>query len=192
MHTLSSSFVLGYHGCDREIAERVVLGEQFTPSTNEYDWLGHGIYFWEANPSRGLEFAEELSRRPRAASRIKRPAVVGAIIDLGLCLDLTTGAGLAQLKIAYEALAAIARAASSKVIPANRGLRRSLDCAVVNVAREINAEQGVKIDTVKAAFIEGPPIYPEASFHEKTHIQVCVCNTDCIIGVFRVAEGSLR
>jgi hypothetical protein len=29
------------------------------PSDNPYDWLGTGIYFWEANPLRALQFAQE-------------------------------------------------------------------------------------------------------------------------------------
>jgi hypothetical protein len=37
----------------------LLAGTAFKPSNNDYDWLGPGIYFWEANPLRGLEFAEE-------------------------------------------------------------------------------------------------------------------------------------
>lgn len=54
MHALSASFILGYHGCDEAVAEKVLAGEDFKPSDNDYDWLGSGIYFWEANPQRGL------------------------------------------------------------------------------------------------------------------------------------------
>ena len=36
-------------------AERLLAGEPFQKSINDYDWLGHGIYFWEANPLCGLE-----------------------------------------------------------------------------------------------------------------------------------------
>lgn len=191
MHKLSTSFILGYHGCDRKIADRVLQGEQFVPSTNEYDWLGHGIYFWEANPKRGFEFARELARRPRGASQVANPAVVGAIIDLGLCLDLTTAAGLAQVQIAYEAVSTVGAASSSGKMPENDGLKKNLDCAVVNMARELNLRIGISIDSVKAAFIEGKQIYPNATFYEKTHIQICVCNPECIKGVFRVPESSL-
>jgi hypothetical protein len=42
MHSLSTSFVLGYHGCDRETGERLLLNEPFRPSENTYDWLGKG------------------------------------------------------------------------------------------------------------------------------------------------------
>jgi hypothetical protein len=195
VHTLSASFVLAYHGCDRNVAERVLDGERFVPSTNDYDWLGHGIYFWEANPKRGLEYAQELAVRKRGASRVVTPAVVGAIVDMGLCLDLTTRAGLEQVRLAYHVLAAVAARSSSGNMPANNkdGLRRNLDCAVINTIHAINRQNGSPaIDTVKGAFIEGEPIYPAASFHEKTHIQVCVCNPDCIKGIFRVSGGALN
>ena len=54
MHRLSTAFVLGYHGCDQSIADRLLAGGAFRKSRNDYDWLGHGIYFWEANPLRGV------------------------------------------------------------------------------------------------------------------------------------------
>jgi hypothetical protein len=195
VHSLSASFVLAYHGCDRAIAEDVLGGASFVPSSNAYDWLGHGIYFWEANPKRGLDCARELTSRRRDASKVKNPAVVGAIIDLRLCVGLTTASGLEQVRLAYLALAAVAARSSSGRLPKNNrdGLRRDLDCAVINTLHEINRQNGSPaIDTVKGVFIEGDPIYPAASFHEKTHIQLCVRNPDCIKGVFRVSESALR
>lgn len=64
MLRLNSSFVLGYHGCDADVAEKLLKKEKFRPSQNLYDWLGHGIYFWEANPQRAMLFAREAMRRP--------------------------------------------------------------------------------------------------------------------------------
>jgi hypothetical protein len=194
VHTLSASFVLAYHGCDRDVAEHVLGGEQFIPSTNDYDWLGRGIYFWEANPKRGFEYAKELATRKRSRSIVINPAVVGAIVDLGLCLDLTTASGLERVRLAYQVLAAVAGRSSSGHIPKNNkdGLRRNLDCAVINTLHDINRENGFPaIDSVKGAFIEGDPIYPSASFHEKTHIQICVHNPACIKGIFRVSDSAL-
>lgn len=101
--------MLGYHGCDADTAEQLIGGEEFRPSKNEYDWLGHGVYFWEANPDRGLEFATEA--KDRDASLIDTPAVVGAVIDLGLCLDLTTSAGIQQVQATYPDVVRIAEEA---------------------------------------------------------------------------------
>ena len=42
------ALIYGFHDCDRDVADRVLAGpEGLLPSENEYDWLGHGIYFWE-------------------------------------------------------------------------------------------------------------------------------------------------
>ena len=46
-------------------------------------------------------------------------------------------------------------------------------------------------NSVKGVFVEGDPIYETAGFYEKTHIQICVRNADCIKGVFRVTDKFL-
>ena len=57
-----------------------------SPSQNDYDWLGGGIYFWEYGPERALDWAREVSKR--YPKRIRQPAVLGAIIHSGVCFDL--------------------------------------------------------------------------------------------------------
>jgi len=192
VHTLSSSFVLGYHGCDATAAESLLAGDPFEPSDNNYDWLGPGIYLWEANPRRGLDYAKELLARTKG-SKIKKPAVVGAVIELRRCLDLTTLAGIEQVRIAHAELMKLINASGLEP-PKNQpdGLRRNLDCAVIRHLHEIRKSQGQPaIDNVKGVFVEGAPIYETAGFHEKTHIQICACNPECIKGVFRVANSFL-
>jgi hypothetical protein len=136
LHELTTSFVLGYHGCDRAVAEALIAGDAFRYETNEWDWLGSGVYFWESNPLRGIEYAYELKANPRKAkSSVNNPAVVGAVIDLGLCLDLTSSMGIRALKTSYENFVTCCEA-EGRAIPANKGgpdrLMRNLDCAVIN------------------------------------------------------------
>jgi hypothetical protein len=191
LHRLSASFVLGYHGCDATIAEGLLKNQAFSPSHNDYDWLGEGVYFWEANPLRGLEFASESMKRKD--SKIKRPTVVGAVIDLGYCLDLTTSRGLQQVRSAYEELKSVFDAAN-RPLPRNQadGLRHNLDCAVINYLHRLEAEHGNQpFDTVKGTFIEAPDLYPGSGFGSKNHIQIAVRNLDCIKGVFRVPKAHL-
>ena len=58
MYTTKTGLILGFHGCDESIVDNILLGkEDLKQSDNTYDWLGHGIYFWENSPSRALEFA---------------------------------------------------------------------------------------------------------------------------------------
>jgi hypothetical protein len=174
------------------VGERVLKGEPLRQSNNDYDWLGPGVYFWEANPLRGLAFAAETMNR--AGSRIKRPFVIGAIISLGLCLDLTTTAGIEQVRDAYTSLVDVAAVLQSE-LPINppSTLLRPLDNRVIQMLHKIRRDRiQTPIDTVKGIFVEGEPIYAGSGFHEKTHVQIAVCNPDCIKGVFRVPASQLR
>jgi hypothetical protein len=192
LHRLSSSFILGYHGCDLGVGERLLDGSAFKLSNNDYDWLGPGIYFWEANPQRGIEFAKEASRR--GAASISKPFVIGAVIELGLCLDLTTSNGLEWVRIAYDSLVDVSRAAVlSLPLNSKDQLRRNLDCAVIRRLHTIlEAQKLPRVDTLKGVFTEGQPVYPDAGFREKTHIQIAVRNPRCIKGVFRLPSDQLR
>jgi hypothetical protein len=191
LHNLSASFILGYHGCDADVAEDLLRNVPFLPSENDYDWLGSGIYFWEANPLRGLEFAAEASqRKPKL---IASPTVIGAVIDLGYCLDLTTSRGLHWARAAFTRLEALSNLAGLP-LPQNQpdGLRNNLDCAVLNFLHSVQAEEGKQpFDTVKGVFIEKPPLYAGSAFGVKNHIQIAVRNPDCIKGVFRVPGSHL-
>jgi hypothetical protein len=192
LHQLATTFVLGYHGCDQNVGERILRGEAFRPSDNEYDWLGPGIYFWESNPLRGLAFAREAMHR--RGSKVRRPFVVGAVISMGWCLDLTTTAGIEQLRSIHKTLIELVDSQQFQ-IPRNPStpLLRPLDRAVIQLLHKVRRDRReVAIDTVKGIFIEGDPIYEGSGFHEKTHIQIAVCNPECIRGVFRVPEGELQ
>lgn len=183
--------MLGYHGCEQEIAERLLRNESFVPSANEYDWLGSGVYFWEANPDRALEWAQVLCRRKTLADGISRTAaVVGAVIDPGVSLDLVSSSGISVVEQAYHGLQAVLMA-SGTASPENSGgddlLARYLDCAVINFIHESRAERDeVPFDTIRGIFTEGRRIYPTSGFRLKTHIQICVRNQASIKGIFRV------
>lgn len=75
------------------------------PSVNEYDWLGNGHYFWEGSPHRAWEWAQSVhKRRPNV---VRKPFVLGAVIDLGNCFNLTDSAAVRELRTAYDTLVAL-------------------------------------------------------------------------------------
>lgn len=98
--------VIGFHSCDREIGLRILNGRDWLrPSNNSWDWLGDGVYFWEENPGRALEYAQESAQRKQFnLVRISTPFVLGAVIDLGHCLNLVERESLQILSEAYESL----------------------------------------------------------------------------------------
>ncbi|TYO98344.1 hypothetical protein EDC39_107145 [Geothermobacter ehrlichii] len=194
MYSTYPSFVLGFHGCDKALAEKIFAGEErLQPSENEYDWLGNGVYFWEQNPRRALEYAQHLKKHPhKGKGKIEEPAVIGAVIDLGYCFNLVDSESLLILRKGYELLVAT-QEKSGFPIPENKPigeerdlLLRPLDCAVNEAVHEFRKETGMpEYDTVRGAFWEGPELYPNAGFKEKNHIQICVRNLNCIKGYFR-------
>lgn len=194
MYARRPSFVFGFHGLDRTVGLDILNGKTaFRHSNNSYDWLGHGIYFWENSLERARQYAEEDSRRKR--SPIRDPFVLGAVIDLGECLDLLDQEYLDLVRVAYLRLREVLEA-TGQVLPTNRGFsgddfdfkRRELDCAVVRYTHQLAAEQGRRFDTVRAAFWEGKPLYEGAGFRRQKHIQIAVINPHCIKGVFLPRE----
>lgn len=189
----SPGLILGYHGCDAGLVEAVLTGKQsLRPSVNAYDWLGSGVYFWDNSPSRAMEFARFLKDHPRrASSSIRNPGVIGAVIDLGFCLDLLDYQKLQVLKSAYQVLLE-AYQGNHLALPQNRSvgsqgdlLLRELDCLVIQTLHRTRFRQGLPaFDSVRGIFFEGSPLYPNAGFREKDHIQICICNPNCIKGYF--------
>src|SRR5690242_14996085 len=98
-----TSLVVGYHGCDRAIGAQIVSGAaRFQRSTGKYDWLGEGIYFWDSDEQRALEWAQW----KKSIGEISDPYVIGAIFTLGNCLDLTIRENLDLLGATHTAFVA--------------------------------------------------------------------------------------
>lgn len=192
----ASAFVLGFHGCDKSVGEKILAGDgHLTPSAKDYDWLGHGIYFWENSPERAKQWAEFLAgQSARSVNRITTPFVLGAIIDLGNCLDLTEAASLQFVRRGYDEMKATFDAiglAMPKNEPGAKGdtdlLKRKLDCAVINYVHNMreDAAELKPFDSVRGAFLEGQPLYEGARIMAQTHIQLCVRHHASIRGYFR-------
>ena len=138
-----------------------------------------------------MEWAVECFKGEHVGSaEIATPAVVGAVIDLGLCLSLMERSSIELLRETYE-LGELIGFPGVEGLPKNSGgsdrLRRELDCATVNMLHWVreNYQKGhPRFESVRALFSEGKPIYPESGFMERSHIQICVRNAECIKGYF--------
>lgn len=125
------------------------------------------------------------------SSKIKTPAVIGAVIDLGYCLNLTDYASSEVLERGYTILATRCRQANQN-LPQNKPsekssdvLLRDLDCAVIQQIHDFKkTEEGCTYDSVRGIFMEGGEVYPGSEFREKTHVQLCIVNPNCIKGLF--------
>jgi hypothetical protein len=178
--------IIGFHSCDREVGLSVLNGvTDLIPSHNPWDWLGEGVYFWEQNPARALEYAIESSQQKQFNKiPIATPFVLGAIIDLGNCLNLVENESLKILSTAYEGLSKVITEADH-TMPENKQNNRALDCAVIQYIHQSNKLADKKeFDTIRCAFPEGAAVYPGSAITSRLHIQLCVLNLDCIKGYF--------
>ena len=180
---VSRSLILGYHGCNRDTALKLVAGQdRQIPSANKHDWLGSGLYFWEDSYSRALRWAQNDD-----SGKITAPAVLGAIIDLGNCLNLIDADNLDLVKAAHAAYLEFCRISGDQPLQ-NKGRdfrARYLDRAVFETLHKLReAENKPPFDTVRAFFVEGEPLYPHAGLHSQDHIQICVRDPSKIVGYF--------
>lgn len=192
------SLVVAYHGCDVTTRDLLVSGKlrSLTPSTNVYDWLGPGVYFFENDRERAQQFAVTAHERPEKSYTkrpIATPSVVGAILCVSRWIDMTTQAGIVAWQRGYEQLEAIA-AESGGQIPKNERadvddetiLLRQLDCAVFTALHALMKSSGrPPIQAVRGAFYQGEPLLNTSSeFRTLSHVQIAVHDTACVLGWF--------
>lgn len=193
-----------YHGCDVTTRDDLVSGrlKHLNQSSNQYDWLGPGAYFFEGDVERALLFAQASHNYPDkryTAKPIATPAVAGAVLQVQSWLDMTTQAGIKEFSSAYQVFAA-GRNAEGKSVPKNSPasetdtdvIYRALDNAVFTWLHNARASQEPPLppfQAVRAAFHQGEKVAPTSGFHANTHIQISLRDNNCILGWF-LPEGA--
>jgi hypothetical protein len=203
MYDNRSNLIIGFHGCDRVAAAALINNPDTIKFSKEpHDWLGHGMYFWENNQERARQWAVE--RQVRKKKDVAEAAVIGAVIQLGYCCDLLDSRFTGLLKNCYP-LMEESYNKRGKQLPVNKDLSidphknkllRILDCTVIefmhsHIEEQHNRDKREKgfselkiFDSARGVFTEGGPIYEGAEIFEKTHIQICIRNSNCIKGFF--------
>ncbi len=196
MYKVKENLIFGFHGCDQSLCDSLVNGtsKKLNYSENQYDWLGKGMYFWENDPDRALQWAIMLKEHSQnSKQQIEKPAVLGAVICLGNCLDFTEQENLQKLKEHYESVKTVFESKGLS-LPENKfgkdRLKRELDCFLINslVAKQKEENPENAYDSVRGVFFEGNELYPTAGFREKDHIQIAILNPNCIKAFFKVRK----
>ncbi|QJB32958.1 hypothetical protein HF324_16785 [Chitinophaga oryzae] len=114
MYAAVPGLIIGFHGCERSLRDDIINErKKLRFSTGKYEWLGHGIYFWQNNYERALDFVTH----PPDGRKIVRPAVLGAVIDLDHCLDLLDTKHIRNLKSGFEMMLNAALGREEKLPP---------------------------------------------------------------------------
>ncbi len=191
------ALILAYHGCDITVRDRLVKGTlaRLKPSVNCYDWLGDGVYFFEGDAERAFGFADASHRAAEkllSARPIVTPSVVGAVLAVSRCWDMTTVSGQRIYQSALAELR-VSRDLCGRPMPVNRAadledetvLLRGLDRAVFNIGHQMLERDGQPpFQMVRAAFYQGRPIVDGGEFRSGTHLQLALRDQQCVIGWF--------
>ncbi|RYY05936.1 MAG: hypothetical protein EOP43_07710 [Sphingobacteriaceae bacterium] len=201
MYDVRPYTIIAFHGCDLEVRNKLVnYPNQVEISTKPYDWLGHGMYFWENNYARALQWAEER----QALGKIKTPAVLGAVLQLGYCCDFLDSKFITLVGQYFEAMREEYQH-TGKTLPENADIKddshkdkliRKRDCATIEYMHRSIFEASVEettakgfselkiFDSTRGVFTEGGPAFSGSGIAKKSHIQICVRNMNCIKGFF--------
>ncbi|SFE98440.1 hypothetical protein SAMN05518672_113155 [Chitinophaga sp. CF118] len=205
MYDVKPNLIIGFHGCEAEVRDILLQHpNDYKISQQPFDWLGHGLYFWENNYDRAVQWANEKKDR----GSIKHPAVIGAVLHLGYCCDFLDKRHITLLAKYFAVMQGWYKQ-RGKVLPENKNLPhdphkdhllRNLDCAAIEFMHSrilSRAEEDLKtkgftqykiFDSTRGVFTEGGPAFKGAGLFEKSHIQICVRNPNCIKGFFMPRE----
>lgn len=102
MYASKSNLIIGFHGCEKADQQKLITDISYFKSSHEsFDWLGHGMYFWEGNIKRAELWAEKKKR----AGTLKEPkdALHVACAVEGLCnFFITTDSGITKKVSNFE------------------------------------------------------------------------------------------
>jgi hypothetical protein len=174
--------VTGYHGTTQQRAEQI-LSHGFRLSTNPWEWLGDGVYFWQDAPTRAVVWSEEWSKRSLAGTGDL--AVLRCTLRLEDCLDLLD---VKFSDVIRELSGDFLQLLQSKPnVPklvnyrtgAKRG-RHELDAAFFNYLVAYLAEKNFAVRCLRAAISEGEPILPGSPICYRSHVQICIRDVNLI------------
>jgi hypothetical protein len=201
MYNNRSNLIIGFHGCDKSVCDSLLNNpNDIKISEKPYDWLGHGIYFWENNYERALHWAKDKEER----GEIKEASVIGAVLTLDICFDLLDSRFTEMIGHYYSLMEANYEEIGREM-PKNRDAKadvhhdkilRVLDCSVIEFMHDTIKERikkdtetkgfttYKKFDSLRGVFTEGGPAFDGAGIQLKNHIQICIRNPNCIKGFF--------
>ena len=167
-------WVYGYHGTSMDRAS-AIIESGFKPSSNEYDWLGGGIYFWQDAPKRAWQWAQH--------TYPDNPAVVKSLLRLDRsCLDLLDVGYSPLLKTMYNGfIRSYERRNLTLPAQTEKSKAHRLDCLFFNyVVSTVNSSFPESIGSIRSAFVEGDKIFPTSAIYDLTHVQITILNSSLV------------
>ncbi|HLM69069.1 MAG TPA: hypothetical protein VK358_16130, partial [Longimicrobium sp.] len=107
-------------------------------------------------------------------------------IDLEDCIDLLDVGWHTAVQESYADLLRRLTASAQPVPRQTSGAHR-LDRVVINRTVALLESHGIVARTVRAAFVEGEPLFPGSALWSRTHVQIAVRDPAAIVRLWRAA-----
>ena len=162
-----------FHGTKLEIARKINLNKKFEPSFREQNYLGDGVYFYEAS----LEHAKIWARKRSENGKI---GVIRSTIHLGTCLDLHNREHLDFLR-------------KTAIDLSERQNKPLTDAFVINFVVQLADSTGIKIDTIRATHTRSrknlSKVFKGSHFYYEIALMICVRNLKNIYTFSLIYKG---
>lgn len=185
--------IVGFHGTTLARARQIVAGPPalFRPSVNDGDWLGYGVYFWEASAKRAMIWAKSQTGGGEPL------AVVAADIDLSRCIDLFDLSVFKEIKGAYveflrheQDLGDIVRQEGIEVLDGHakttsgsKKVNNYRDRAFLNWYIQELRRGSYYPASVRGAFLWGDALFKESFLFDWAHSQISVLDATVMSGL---------
>jgi hypothetical protein len=172
----------------------------FEYSENPWDWLGKGVYFFEAAPSLAGDWSRQLVGRLASKGIAAKPAVVSATLNLEGCIDLLDNDWIGAIQECARRLSAeglleqqhglrLRSAANRAFIVADYDMPlashryNASDCQVINALWGYLRDGGDTAPAIRAPFVLGRQLYSNSFFFHESHVQIAVVDTSIMSDV---------
>jgi hypothetical protein len=205
-------FVVGYHGTTNSNADKI-RRTSFRESRRAGLWLGFGRYFFQDAPIHALKWARYRARKETGDS--ENAAVLCAEIDLAECIDLTDRSYWPQIRSIFEnevrdtgtsqlgidtllnrlSMTEEERAELTDEEKIQLGMHY-VDCEVMNIfiqrLKDKMRPKGFDYSTVRAAFIEGDPVYLNSWLWDRSAVVISILEPRAFLGpIEQISEAEL-
>lgn len=183
--------IYGFHG---NMQSRIdsVRNQEYRREGLAGDWLGSGLYFWLDAPHRAWEWADGVvarAARPHRDKAAEEPGVVLAQLQFNeFWIDL-----IEQTPWFDNFSLAAHNLIAAGILPHQSGsLSASTlhmrDFAVIEKSMNDARLNGILVDAIRAAFVEGEPVAEHSAIYSKAHVQIAVRNPNIILATEAISR----
>lgn len=207
----ATEVVVGYHGTTNVRADEIQRTE-FRMSRRTGLWLGYGRYFFQDGPIHAMRWAQYMARKETGDAA--NAVVLCAEVGLHECIDLTDrrywsaihglwyqeikDSGLSQLGVdaLLDRLSMTPMERAALTDDERNALGRNyVDCEVMNLfiqrMKDAMRARGYDYTTVRAAFIEGRPVYENSWLWNRSSVVVSVLEPRALGPIERVSQTEM-